>query len=142
MSTLVSNNLITVITAFQAWQQQYFACTNCPQAAALADPDGDGQNNQAEFLSGTDPTNNLSALRIVAVVQRSNDTVITWTTTGGFTNSVEAAAGDAGGGYTNNFTDLSGPLTISGSGDVTTNYVDVGGTSNAPALYYRVRLVP
>ena len=31
-STVVSNNLIAVISAFQAWQLQYFACTNCPQA--------------------------------------------------------------------------------------------------------------
>jgi hypothetical protein len=35
---------------------QYFNCTNCPQAAASADPDGDGYNNLQEFVSGTDPT--------------------------------------------------------------------------------------
>lgn len=38
-----------------AWQLNYFGPTN-PQGLALADPDGDGRNNVAEFLAGTDPT--------------------------------------------------------------------------------------
>ncbi len=46
---------------FVAWQLQYFGCSNCAQAAASADPDGDGQNNLTEFLAGTDPTNSASS---------------------------------------------------------------------------------
>ena len=50
--------------------------------------------------------------------------------------------GDVG-GYTTNFSDLSGLIIIPGSGDVTTNYVDVNGAAtDTPARYYRVRLVP
>ena len=45
------------------WRLQYFGCTNCPQAAATADPDGDGMNNYQEFTAGTDPTDNRSRLR-------------------------------------------------------------------------------
>jgi hypothetical protein len=127
---------------FQCWQMQYFGCTNCPQADASADPDGDGMNNQAEFLAGTNPTNGLSALRIASVLSQSANVVITWTTAGGHTNSVQATAGDAGGGYTTNFVDISDPITVLGSGDVTTNYTDTGGATNSPARYYRVRLVP
>jgi glycosidase len=57
--TLVANFTLQP-TPFQVWQLQYFGCTNCPQAAASADPDGDGYNNLQEFVSGTDPTNSSS----------------------------------------------------------------------------------
>jgi PKD repeat protein len=141
-STIVSNNLINVITAFQAWQLLHFGCTNCPQAAATADPDGDGQNNLAEFLAGTDPNNSASGLHITSVAPSGSDVVITWSTAGGVTNVVQATAGDGNGGYSTNFTDLSEPIAITGSGDTTTNYTDVGGGTNIPARYYRVRLAP
>ena len=130
------------LTPFQQWQMLYFGSTTNANADPNADPDGDGQNNLAEFLTGTNPTNAASAFRIISAMQHSNDVVITWTTAGGFTNSVQTAAGDASGGYTTNFTDLSGSLIISGSGDITTNYVDGGGATNVPARYYRIRLVP
>jgi polygalacturonase len=141
-SSLIQTNLIAALTAFEAWQQQYFGCTNCPEADATADPDGDGLNNEAEFLSGTSPTNSVSALRILSAIQQTTDVVITWTTVGGFTNAVQATTGDAGGSYTTNFTDISDPILVLGSGDVTTNYTDTGGATNTPSRYYRVRLVP
>ncbi|MGD0650213.1 MAG: hypothetical protein ABSA97_03575 [Verrucomicrobiia bacterium] len=61
-----------------------------------------------EFLAGTDPTKSASTLRIISIAQQSNDVVIIWTTAGGRTNAVQATAGDAGGGYTTNFIDISG----------------------------------
>jgi pectate lyase len=127
------------LTPFEQWQLQYFGSTNSPAADASADPDGDGQTNLAEFQSGTNPTNNLSALRIVSVTAQANDIVITWQTVGGRTNAVQAATG---GDYTNNLADISGNLIITGSGDVTTNYTDTGGATNVPARFYRVRVVP
>jgi autotransporter-associated beta strand protein len=142
VSTNTRPNYITVLTPFQSWQMQYFGCTDCPQAAADADPDGDGMSNGAEFLAGTDPTNSLSGLRIISTEQQGDDVVITWTTAGGRTNAVQATAGDADGGYTTNFIDLSELIILPGSGDTTTNYVDVAGATNAPARYYRIRLVP
>jgi hypothetical protein len=151
-SVIVSNNAgsvtnsatLTVIpTPFEAWQLQYFGCTTCPQAAASADPDGDGLNNQAEFLAGTDPTNASSGLQIIDARQQGGDVLITWKTAGGHTNVVQATAGDGDGGYsTNGFTDISGLITISGSGDATTNFDDVGGATNVPSRYYRIRLAP
>ncbi len=137
--------VVTVLVGFEWWQWQYFNCTNCPAADPNADPDGDGQNNMAEFLSGTDPTNSASALRITSAVQQTTDVVITWTTAGGHTNAVQATAGDANGGYTtNNFEDITvwPHIIIDGSGDATTNYVDGGGATNSPSRYYRIRLVP
>jgi len=71
------------LTPFQEWQVQYFGCTDCPQADAAADPDGDGQNNMAEFLSGTNPTTSISVLRIISVSQQGIDINVTWSTAGG-----------------------------------------------------------
>ena len=132
---LIDGSALTV-TPFQTWQLAYFNCTNCPQAAATADPDGDGQNNLAEFMAGTNPNSSASVLRIVAVAQEGNNIRVTWKTGAGRTNMVEAAS-TLTGGYSN----LSTNILISGSGDATTNYVDVGGATNAPARFYRVRLV-
>ena len=138
----MSGSATATTDLFQCWQLQYFGCTNCPQADASADPDGDGQNNLAEFLSGTDPTNSASALRVISAVQQGSDVLITWTTAGAHTNAVQSTAGDGNGGYATNFTDLSGPIIITGSGDATTNYTDAGAAANSPSRYYRVRLVP
>jgi PKD repeat protein len=130
------------LTPFQTWQLWYFGCTNCPQAAATADPDGDGQNNLAEFLAGTDPTDSTSAFRIISVAREGNNVRVTWNTGGGTTNVLQATVGDEYGGYTNAFVDLNEPIIIPGTGDATTNSVDTGGATNCPARYYRVRLVP
>jgi len=141
-STLVSNNLITVITAFQAWQEQYFGCTNCPQAAANADPYGKGMSNADQFLAGLNPTNPASLFRVISIVPQSGDVVVTWTAGAGRTNAVQASQGDSSGNYTSVFSDVSGPVIIPGSGDATTNYTDSGGATNVPSRYYRIRLVP
>jgi PKD repeat protein len=141
-STLVSNNLINVVTVFQAWQQQYFGCTGCPQAAPDADPLGKGMSNTNQFLAGLDPTNSASALRIISAVPNTTDVMVTWTTAGVRTNALQATSGDANGGYTNNFVDVSGPIIIDVTGDTTTNYLDAGGATNVPSRFYRIRLVP
>jgi fibronectin-binding autotransporter adhesin len=142
VSSITESNLIAAVTPFQAWQLLYFGSTDATGAAGDADPDGDGMSNLAEFLAGTDPTNSLSGLKIISLAQQGNDLVITWTTAGGRTNQVQATAGDANGGFMTNFVDVSGPIIIPSAGDMTTNYVETGGATNAPARYYRVRLVP
>ncbi len=55
--TNTQTGYITVMTPFQAWQLQYFGCTNCPQAQPGADADGTGQNNQFKYMAGLNPTN-------------------------------------------------------------------------------------
>ena len=132
-------NYITALTAFQSWQNQYFGSTSNPAAAPTADPDGDGQNNMAEFLAGTDPTNSASAFRITSIAPEGNDFRITWTTGIGRTNALQLTSGDASGDYSNNFNDL---FVVTGTVDTTTNYLDVGAATNSPVRYYRVRLVP
>ena len=141
-STNTQVNYVTVLTPFQAWQVQYFGSTTNPAAAANADPDGDGQNNLAEFLTGTNPTNSLSGFRITSVTTQGGDVLVNWTTAGGHTNVVQATAGLPDGSYSNNFLDLSPFIIIPGSGDATTNYLDSGGATNVPSRYYRIRVQP
>ncbi len=141
-STNTQVNYVTVWTPFQAWQVQYFGSTTNPAAAPTADPDGDGQDNLAEFLAGTNPTNSASSLRITSIATQGGDVQVTWATAGGETNVVQATAGSPDGSYSSNFVDLSPFIVIPGSGDAATNYLDSGGATNVPARYYRIRLQP
>lgn len=134
MVTLTLNAPDPVIP--DSWRQQYFGCINCPQADDAADPDGDGMNNMAEFLSGTDPTNSTSALRITAVIPQDNDMLVIWQGCGGKTNAVQTAS-NLGGSYA----DISSNIILQGSGDLTANFLDVGAATNA-SRFYRLRLVP
>ena len=133
----------TPLSAFQFWQFQYFGCTNCAAADPDADPLGKGISNTNQFLLGLNPTNSASVFRIRSVVPLGNNVNVTWQTAGGRTNVVQAATGDANGGYSNNFADVAGAETvILGTGDIVTNYTDAGGATNTPARFYRIRWVP
>jgi hypothetical protein len=122
-ATMAGSTTVTLTDPFPCWQLQYFGCTNCPQAAATADPDGDGQNNLAEFLAGTIPTNSASALRITSLMRSGTDITVTWSTAGGHTNILQVTNGGTDGSYnTSNFVDIAASQTIlGGSGDTTTN---------------------
>ena len=134
------------LTPFQSWQMLYFGCTNtdtlCTQAAPGADPYGKGISNFNQFLLGLNPVNPASVFRILSVVAQGNDVVITWAAGAGPTNVVQATGGDANGGYSTNFTDISGLIAIPGSGDTTNNYRHIGGATNVPSRFYRIRLGP
>ena len=129
------------------WRAQYFpnqptnnvngTMTN-NQSCATCDPDGDGQNNMAEFLAGTDPTNSASYFHITSVVQTNNNFLVSWMTGIGRTNALQVGTG-TGGSYYTNFTDI---FIVTNTVGTTTNYLDIGGATNKPARYYRVRLVP
>ncbi len=60
------------------FQRQYFPLFTAPEAGPNADPDGDGYNNQAEYISGTVPTNSLSLLKIESVTLTGDGSTITW----------------------------------------------------------------
>lgn len=74
---------------------------------------------------------------VTAIRQEGNDIRIAWTSLPGQTNALERTAGVAG-SFTNNFTVLTNILTTG----MTTNVLDLGAATNAPALFYRVRIVP
>ncbi len=128
-----------VETPYQQWQFQYFSCTNCPQAAAGYDADGTGQDNLIKFLTGANPTNPASYFHIISETRQGNGILITWMCGAGRTNAVQTAATNTN---PTNYTDISGPIVLTGSGDVITNYLAPGAATNNPASFYRIRLVP
>jgi uncharacterized repeat protein (TIGR01451 family) len=132
-STLRSVSLTISLSPWQQWQMQHFGCINCPQAAATADPDGDGQSNAAEFLAGTDPTSSVSMFRIISIVRTGDDIRVTWQTGGGCTNILQSMS-SPGGVYFN----ISPAIAIPNAGDAVTNYLDKGGATNGPCRFYRV----
>jgi uncharacterized protein (DUF2345 family) len=85
----------------------------------------------------------VRALEITAIEPVGNHVRIHWRTVAGQTNIVEASNGDAAGAFTSDFTGISGPIIVPGTGLVITNYTDVGAASGATtSRYYRVRLLP
>ncbi len=118
------------------WKQQYGLDPLDPNLGSK-DTDGDGMSNLQEFLTGTDPTNSASSFRITSVVGTGSDVLVSWMTGIGKSNALQATAG---GSYTTNgFIDI---FTVTNASGTVTNYLDVGGATNKPARYYRVRLVP
>jgi hypothetical protein len=120
------------------WKQQFGLDPFDPNLAS-ADPDGDGFTNLQEYLAGTDPLDpNSTPFRITALTCEGDDVRIAWMAGSGKTNALQAA--DGNGGYdTNTFADI---FIVTNTVGTVTNYLDVGGATNAQARFYRVRLVP
>jgi hypothetical protein len=57
-------------TDIREWQVSWFGSTNATTALAKADPDGDGQSNGDEFLSGTNPLSAESVMRLNVTVRQ------------------------------------------------------------------------
>ena len=122
------------------WEDQFGLNKNNPADAAL-DSDGDGASNLNEFLAGTNPTNAASNFHVISLKRETNDVRITWTTVAGKSYRVQTNATQAGSGITTNFGDFSPLITATGLGESITNFLHVGGATNA-GRYYRVRLGP
>ena len=101
------------------------------------DTDGDGMTDQQELLAGTDPNNSASYFHITSIVRTNNDLRVTWMTGTGKTNALQSAT--IGSYSTNSFVDI---FTVTNTTETVTNYTDLGGATNQPARFYRVRLVP
>ena len=125
------------------WRQKHFTNPTTTNSASCAtcDPDGDGFSNLQEYLAGTDPNDPTSSpFRITDIHLEDNSVRVTWVPGPGATNALQVTAGAPDGSYqTNGFTDL---FVVTNTVGRTTNYLDVGGATNKPARYYRVRLVP
>ena len=75
-----------------------------------------------------------SLLKITSIAHSGNNIVLTWTTEG-ISNIVQVTTNATGNYNPNNFVDLANIVITT----LTTNYVDVGGATNKPARYYRIR---
>jgi T5SS/PEP-CTERM-associated repeat protein/probable HAF family extracellular repeat protein len=83
---------------------------------------------------------NFAPFLITSISLEGSNVLLTWKTTGGGTNFVQAASGDADGSYdTNGFMDISTPIVVAGSGQATTNFLDAAGATQGPSRYYRIR---
>ena len=61
-----------------SWEEQFFGAAS-PSHPAATDTDGDGFNDQAEFISGTDPTDPTSNLQLLTPTVTSDATFrLTW----------------------------------------------------------------
>jgi hypothetical protein len=120
------------------WETGYGLLPNDGSDGPL-DHDGDGASNRDEFGAGTVPTNSASVLRLTAVELHEDGWSVSWSTAGGRTNRVEAAAGS---NFPAHFTPRSDPIVIQGAGDTRTNWIDAGATPFASPWIYRVRVDP
>lgn len=110
------------------------------------------QIQEIKFTMNTNTGNGLTFLdaisfipalgAITSVVREGVNIRITWQTSPGTTNMVQVASGAVNGSYSNNFTDLGSPLVITGNGIISTNYLDIGGATNVPTRFYRIRMMP
>ena len=99
------------------------------------DSDGDGMPDDQEIIAGTNPTNNLSLLRITSVTTEGDDTRVTWSTAGGRTNVVQVTSD------LSSYSNISPNIVITGSGDAITNYLDPDGVIQTQR-FYRIGVVP
>jgi PKD repeat protein len=162
-STNTLTNLISVYDPFAWWQLSYFDTTNNNTDAAPGDDVyGSGMSNTNKFLAGFNPTNGAAYLHIISIVPSGANVVVTYLGASGDTNYVpgvqsrtnvlDFTTGGASGNYTNVGWQDTGQTNILGVGQThdgsggtglgtVTNMTDVGGATNIPSRYYRVRVL-
>jgi hypothetical protein len=118
------------------WEQDYHLDPLQP-SDATNDNDHDGMTNAQEYQAGTNPTNANSRLQLAIPVVIGHDVLVSWSAVGGKTYFVQT-----NGNLQLEFGDLTSAITIPGSGETTTNYLDIGATTNGGERYYRIRVGP
>jgi hypothetical protein len=73
-----------------AWLQEYGLPID--GSADFSDPDQDGMNNWQEWICGTDPTNALSALRMLSATPSSTNVTVSWQSVAGINYFLEGSA--------------------------------------------------
>jgi hypothetical protein len=79
----------------------------------------------------------MSELRITDVALAGKDVHLSWIAPAGTTNVVQASTN-----VSSPFNDVSAKISSAGVGQLTNRFIELGGATNQPARFYRVRQVP
>jgi hypothetical protein len=115
------------------FQRQYFPLFTASEAGPNTDADGDGFNNQAEYISGTNPTNALSLLKIESVKLDGNGSTLTWQSGAGKRYQIWNRLDVVG----DPWQIVGSPLTATGN---LTSFTDASATNSF--RFYRVQALP
>lgn len=116
---------------FHLWLLQYGLPFD--SASEAADPDHDGLNNWQEWVAGTNPTNDVSVLRILSASGTASGVAVSWSSVANRSYSLEWAANL---GASPAFSLLRSNITGSAG---TTAWTDTNGVGSMPR-FYRVRV--
>ena len=111
-----------------AWEAQFNLDTN-NVADAILDFDGDGMSNRSEYLSGTDPTNPGSVMKLTVAV--TNSALLEFVAGSNMTYSIQVRTNLVFGSW-NNFTNLNA------QSQTRTVHVNAVSSPALPERYYRV----
>jgi hypothetical protein len=116
------------VEPFNAWLQQYGLPTD--GSADFIDSDSDGYNNYQESVAGTDPTNALSALRLLTPTSDLSGLHLTWRSVSNRTYFLERSTNLASGSFSSVASNVAGEAG-------TTTFIDTNAAGAGP-LFYRV----
>ncbi|MEI7807028.1 MAG: LamG-like jellyroll fold domain-containing protein [Verrucomicrobiota bacterium] len=112
---------VNVLTPMETWRLASFGTiTNIGSAADTADPDGDGRNNLAEYIAGTNPTN-IDVPSALSVTNFSKKLVLKF--------AANAASGAGYTGLTRYFDLLSSTNSVAGLWTGVLNYTNIVGNN-------------
>jgi hypothetical protein len=115
------------LTGFHTWLAGYGLPSD--GSADYVDCDGDGLNNWQEWIAGTNPTNAISALRMVSATRNGNDVQVTWQSILGIGYFLQRATNlRATPPWNTIITNLPGQTTITG-------FTDTNAASLSPSFY-------
>lgn len=115
------------------FQRTYFPVFTSTNAAPGADPDGDGYNNHAESISGTNPTNAASYLKIQSVTRDAGGATVVWQSGIGKKYQVSTRTNMTTAAWQN----IGSPVTANAT---TAQYLDAAATNSA--RFYRIQALP
>jgi len=116
-----------------AYQRTYFPVFTASNAAPTADPDGDGMNNLAEYIAGTNPTNAASIFKLLSPTNSHSGAAVRWLSVAGKNYQVFSRTNLLAGSW------LSNGLAVTAAG-TNMQYLDVTATNGV--RFYRVQVLP
>jgi hypothetical protein len=114
------------------FQRTYFPVFTAADAAPTADPDGDGMNNLAEYIAGTNPTNAASVFKLLSPTNSHSGAAVRWLSVAGKNYQVFSRTNLLSGSWQSNGTAVAATGTNA-------QYLDPTGTNGI--RFYRVQVL-